>query len=171
MGQRREGWGNKGSHERGGREDEGGDRTTRLLQSTIHHALSSAPCPSYCMQNHLSRHKETCDSLMHADYCVIKFSQHARCFTSFLPALHFPLLRNKQLKAWDHQYSLHEYSSFPTPVFDACSASTSSTFTMIYKPVQQVNERNDIVTSSTKTTYYQSKLSLIHTSMGTSKRS
>lgn len=123
------------------------------------------------MQNHLSRHKETCDSLMHADYCVIKFSQHARCFTSFLPALHFPLLRNKQLKAWDHQYSLHEYSSFPTPVFDACSASTSSTFTMRYKPVQQVNERNDIVTSSTKTTYYQSKLSLIHTSMGTSKRS
>lgn len=70
-------------------------RTTRLLQSTIHSALSSAPCPSYCMQNHLSRHRETCNPLMHADYGVIKFSQLAQCFTSFLPALLFFLLINK----------------------------------------------------------------------------
>lgn len=64
-------------------------RTTRSLQSTIHPALSCAPCPPYCMQNHLSRHKENRDPQMQADYDVIKLSQHARCFTSFLPAPHF----------------------------------------------------------------------------------
>lgn len=64
-------------------------RTTRSLQSTIHPALSCAPCPPRCMQNHFSRHKENRDPLMHADYHVIKLSQHAQRFTSFLPAPHF----------------------------------------------------------------------------------
>lgn len=69
-------------------------RTTRLLQSTIQPALSSAPCPPYCMQNHLSRQRETCDSLMHADYGKVKFSQHAQVLHLILPCSALPSTQN-----------------------------------------------------------------------------
>lgn len=95
-------------------------RTTGLLHM-IHPAHSSAPCPSYCMSNHLSRRRDICDLFTHTGYGVMKFLQLAQCSTTFFfTVLQVFLLMYKKLNVWDHQHpnSLHEYSCLSSSTCD-----------------------------------------------------